>query len=115
MLCEGRRLKRNIRIGFYFLSIIRRGAGNLFRLEDHFLFAGQLVLHLFDDQFQVTGMRDVVQVVGRDSQHRAKCEVFDPLFVEIVQPLQIIGQDLFFVVRPRFEMRCIRVGTEALR
>jgi hypothetical protein len=47
-------------------SIIRGGAGHLFGLEDHFLRAHQLILHLLDDQLQVARVRDEVQVIGGD-------------------------------------------------
>ena len=86
------------------LSIIRSSAGDLFCFKDHFLFTGQLVLHLIHDQAQMPGMGYVVQIVCRDGEYRAKREVLDPLFVEVVQAGQVFrGNGAFIIASAAFD------------
>ena len=63
------------------LSIIRR-PGHLIRREDHLLFPGQFLVHLGDDQAQMPLVADVIQVIRRDGQHRAKLEARDPVLIQ---------------------------------
>ncbi len=73
---------------------------DFFGLEDDLFLSHQLVFDLADDEIEVAGVGDVVQVVCRHGQHRAQAEAGNPFLIDFVELFQVIDGDLTFVVAP---------------
>jgi len=59
--------------------------------EYHFFTPGQLILNTVDDDIQVAGFVDEIQVIGANGEHRAYIEGLQPLPIECFKQLQIFG------------------------
>ena len=64
--------------------------------QDKFIPAGQCAVDPVDDDLQVGGVIDEVEVITADRQYRAQVEVAQPLVVERFQQSEVLGADPAF-------------------
>jgi len=89
--CGGSLCRQVVGIGADFMQSADSVKGLIFRCQCHFLrfednlfLANEFLLHLPDDQTQVTRMRHVIQVIGGDGEDGAKGEILYPRFIQLI-------------------------------